>query len=316
MPHISEIDRVRLAEAFRLGDKLQDHVWEGWHKAPFAVLLVTPDCEFLVRHPHPTEEFVDTGYDRLLHSRVYYRKRQFSTSFLATFPAVNGLSTIVVGQAESTFVKTSTPWVVTVLHEHFHQWQDSHPKIFEEIAALDLAHGDTTGMWMLNYPFPYGKPEVNTAFSTTAKALAEALKAVKTPEFAEKVAAFRTAQQQFQQTMSEEEYRYLQFQLWKEGVARYTEYRIAHLATAQYQPGKAFVALRDFTPYSQVAADLHDGIAKELSTMSLEQAQRVVFYAYGSAQALVLDAVNPHWHQRYLHEKFRLDTYFASPKGE
>ena len=134
------------------------------------MLLVTPDYEFLIRHPHPSEDFLDTSYDRLLHSRVYYRKRQFSTDFLAAFPAVNGLSTIVVGQAENTFVKTSTPWVVTLLHEHFHQLQDSQPKIFEEIAGLGLAHGDKTGMWMLNYAFPYGRAEVNTAFSRTAKA--------------------------------------------------------------------------------------------------------------------------------------------------
>jgi len=316
MPHISEIDRVRLAEAFRLGDKLQDRVWEGWHKAPFAVLLVTPDYEFLVRHPHPSKDFLDAGYDRMLRSRVYYRQRQFSTAFLATFPAVNGISTIVVGQAENTSVKTSTPWVVTVLHEHFHQWQDSQPKIFEEIAALGLAHDDTTGMWMLNYPFPYGKPAVNTAFSTAANALAEALHAVKTPEFADKVAAFRAAQQQLQQTVSEEEYRYLQFQLWKEGAARYTEYRIALLAAAHYQPGKAFAALKDFTPYSQVAVGLHVGIVKELTTASLEQAQRGMFYAYGAALAQVLDAANPHWQQSYLHEKFRLDTYFAPQKGD
>jgi hypothetical protein len=310
MPRIPDTDRVRLAEAFRLANKLQDRVWQGWHKAPFAVLLVTPDYEFLVRHPHPSKDFLSTDYDRLLHSPVYYRKRQFSINLLATFPAVNGLSTIVIGQAENTQAKTSTPWVVTLLHEHFHQWQDSQPHVYDDIAALGLAHGDTTGMWMLNYAFPYTTANVNTAFSTLAQTLSAALSAVHTPDFAVKVAAYRASQQQFQQVVSGEDYKYLQFQLWKEGVARYTEYRIATLAAAQYQPNKDFTALKDYTPYAQAATAIHDRILAELPGMSLEKSQRVAFYSYGAAEALLLDVANPLWQQRYLHAKFLLDTCF------
>jgi len=310
MPSISEIDRVRLAEAFRLADRLQEQVWPQWPTAPFAALLVTPEYEFLMRHPQPSEDFQDAGFDRLLQSRVHYRKRQFDTHLLATFPAVNGLSTVVIGQAENTFVKTSTPWVVTLLHEHFHQLQDSQPNIYEESAALGLAHGDTTAMWMLNYPFPYANAEVNAAFSTAAKALADALAAVTSPDFAEKAAAFRTAHRLFQQTVSEEEVRYLEFQLWKEGVARYTEYRIALLASLVYEPRKEFVALADYTPYVLTAASLNKGFVADLPDISLARSQRAAFYAYGAAQALLLDTINPHWQQRYLHEKFRLDVHF------
>ena len=36
-PSLREIDRVRLAEAFNLADKLGDDLWSGWSKAPFAV---------------------------------------------------------------------------------------------------------------------------------------------------------------------------------------------------------------------------------------------------------------------------------------
>jgi hypothetical protein len=62
-PALSSIDRIRLAEAFRLGDQIGDRVWPGWKKAPFAVLLVTPETEFLIRHPKPSEDFTKTGYD-------------------------------------------------------------------------------------------------------------------------------------------------------------------------------------------------------------------------------------------------------------
>jgi len=46
-------DRTRIAEAYRLADKLGDRLWAGWSKTPFAVLLVTSDREFLIRHPAP-----------------------------------------------------------------------------------------------------------------------------------------------------------------------------------------------------------------------------------------------------------------------
>jgi len=311
MPSISEIDRVRLAEAFRLADRLQDQVWPEWHTAPFAVLLVTPEYEFLVRHPQPSEGFLDAGYDRLLQSRVHYRKRQFDTHLLATFPAVNGLSTVVIGQAENTVVKTSTPWVVTLLHEHFHQLQDSQPGMYEEMAALGLAHGDETGMWMLNYPFPYTRPDVNAAFSQAAQALLAALQTAKWSDLADKIAIYRAAEQKFREVISEEEYRYMQFQLWKEGVARYTEYQVALQAALLHQPGKGFSDLSDYTPYVQVAADLHQQmILDRLSNERLEHAQRGLFYASGAAQALLLDRAVPDWKRRYLHEKCRIDLYF------
>src|SRR6185295_6263386 len=117
-PSLREIDRVRLAEAFRLSEKLGDDLWAGWIKAPFAVLLVTPEKEFLINHPRPSEDFTSLGHDAKLNSNLYYRNRKFPTDFQAIFPAVGGISTIVIGQAENTASKTSTPWVVTLLHEH------------------------------------------------------------------------------------------------------------------------------------------------------------------------------------------------------
>ena len=129
---LREIDRTRLAEAFRLGDQLGDELWPGWSKAPFAVLLVTPDKEFLIRHPQPSNDFTSIGYDTKLKSEVFYRDRKFQTNLLATFPAVGGVSTIVIGQAENTARKTSTPWVITLMHEHFHQLQDAQPIFFKD----------------------------------------------------------------------------------------------------------------------------------------------------------------------------------------
>ena len=159
-PSVPEVDRIRIAEAFEIGQTLGNRIWKDWNKAPFAVLLVTPENEFLIRHPKPSQDFTLIGYDSLLRSEVYFRKRTFSPNLLATFPAVGGVSTIVIGQAENTEKKNSSDWVITMLHEHFHQLQNSQPNYYADVDALNLSGGDQTGMWMLNYAFPYSSTEV------------------------------------------------------------------------------------------------------------------------------------------------------------
>ncbi len=222
-PTVPSIDRVRIVEASRLADALGNRVWPGWDKAPFAILLVTSEHEFLIRHPKPSDDFTLIGRDSILENKVWFRKRKHSPDLLATFPAVGGVPTIVIGQAENTAAKTSTRWVITLLHEHFHQLQNSQPRYFAEVDALGLARGDTTGMWMLNYAFPYTTPEVKAQFSLMTKALAEALQARRRADFAEKLAAYLEAKKTFRGLLKADDYKYFAFQAWQEGIARYTD---------------------------------------------------------------------------------------------
>ena len=309
-PQLRTEDRVRLAEAFRMGDALGERVWKGWGRAPFAVLLVTPDYEFLVRHPRPSDDFTRLGYDALLKAEVHFRKRVFQTNLLATFPAVGGVSTIVIGQPESTQARTSTRWVVTLFHEHFHQMQDSQPDFYEEVNKLNLARGDQTGMWMLNFPFPYERPEVAQKFSAAARALAAALKA-RGRAFREKLTAYLAARRELQGVLAADDYKYLSFQLWKEGVARYTEYRVALVAAARYQPTREFASLADFTPFAEDAKRSLAVVMEDLEKMSLAERERTAFYPFGAGEALLLDRARPGWRRRYFVEKFSLDQFFA-----
>jgi hypothetical protein len=309
-PRVTDIDRVRLAEAFRIGDTLGNRIWAGWNRAPFSVLLVTPEYEFLIRHPKPSADFTLLSYDRLLKSKVYYRKRTQSPQFLATFP-IAGVPTIVIGQAENTAKKTSTPWVVTVLHEHFHQLQYSQAGYYDAVNALGLSRGDQTGMWMLNYPFPYDWHEMQELFSHLGRSLADALEARPGADFSVGVSAYLKQRRELENILSPDDYRYLSFQMWQEGMARYTEYRIADLASTRYQPTKAFRALKDYQQFRQVAEDIKSGILGELTTVNLAESKRVIFYALGAGEGLLLDRTRTRWQQRYFPEKFYLDKFFA-----
>lgn len=309
-PTIPYVDRIRLAEAFRIGETLGNQIWKGWDKAPFAVLLVTPEHEFLIRHSRPSEDFNLIGYDPLLKSNVYFRERTFSPNLLATFPAVGGISTIVIGQAENTLKKTSTPWVVTVLHEHFHQLQNSQPNYYKDVNVLNLSRGDKTGMWMLNFDFPYTSPEVKQQFIVMSRLLVETLQAKRKSDFSANLAAYLKARKQFEKILSPDDYKYFSFQVWQEGIARYTECRIAELAAKKFKPSEEFQALKDYEPFKGVAAEIKNAIIKELSTLRLDEYQRVAFYPLGAGEGFLLDRINPQWQNRYFVDKFYVDKYF------
>jgi hypothetical protein len=313
-PRLSNIDRIRLAEAFRIAESLGEQLWPGWNKAPIGVLLVTPEVEFLIRHDRPSPDFTFTYGDPSLKSKVYFRKRTQPVDRLATFPLVGGVPTIVIGQAENTSTKTSSSWVVTLLHEHFHQLQYSQPGYYNDVNALGLTRGDQTGMWMLNYPFPYDWHEMKDHFSLLGRLLADAINAKSQSEFAVRFSAYLKQRRELEHTLSPDDYRYLSFQMWQEGIARYTEYRMAKLAAGRYRPTKAFRALKDYQPFARVAEETKENILAELGSAQLGTSQRVLFYALGAGEGLMLDRLNPTWRQHYLTEKFYLDKYFPMPK--
>lgn len=311
-PKISETDRIRLVEAFRLQEKFSDKVWKNWRKTPLAVLLITNENEFLIGHPAPSKDFTEIGYDKLLKNEVFWRKKQFNPGFLATFPAIpnSSISTIVVGQAENTWVKTSTPWVITILHEHFHQMQDSQPDFYKEVSDLNLSSGDETGMWMLNYPFPYSEQKINEDFDKLAKQLAKTLETKDNSAFQKEFQTYKKMRKDFNASLKSEDYKYLSFQLWKEGTARYTEIEIAKFAAKNYKPTKEFTKLKDFKSYAEFTAELEKNTINSLKNMSLKNTKREVVYAFGASEALLLDKAGINWKPRYFSEKFYTDKYF------
>ena len=204
---------------------------------------------------------------------------------------------------------------MTVLHEHFHQLQHSQPTYYADVNALELSRGDQTGMWMLNFAFPYKDERVKGQFAALGKLLAEVLRAKKKSEFSAKLKGYIQAREAFRQILSPDDYRYFSFQVWQEGIARYTEYRIAESAAKRYRPSKEFRALKDYTPFADVADSLlNKRILSSLPTLQLDKSERLVFYPFGAAEGLLLDRANPKWQSRYFTEKFYVERYLSAAK--
>jgi hypothetical protein len=285
---LSLADRIRIAEARRLVDDLGNQVWPGLAGTPMPVLLVTDSAELLV--------------DKQLDRPVWARPRSLPPTLVATFP-VDGAPTIVVGTAERTG-KASTEWVLTLVHEHFHQWQYSRPDYYAGVARLDLHRGDTTGMWMLSYPFPYDSASVAGAVRRWAAAIRGALNQ---PRLGTKqLQEVLSARNALRDGLSPEDYRYLEFQLWQEGVARYVEYRAAKLAAVQGRPAPKLEALPDYRSYRSIARRMERELPRELERIDLSKDRRVCFYPLGAAIALLLDRTRPGWKTLYGQHPFAL----------
>lgn len=308
-PRIPEADRIRLAEAFRLAGAVGDRIWPGWAAVPFSVVLVTPETEFFVRHASPPADARSLGWDSLLGSEVSSRPRTFPPGLLATFP-IEGISTVVVGQLEKTNASSPTDWVVTLLHEHFHQLQEAQPGFYARVNALGLSRGDQTGMWMLNFPFPYDSPAVAKAYGAAAQTLRATLGGADS-------GAFLAARERFRGAVAGDDLKYFDFQLWKEGVARYTQVRVARFASdpARYSPAPAFAAQAGYVTYAALAHDLEETILDELASQTLAGDRRIVVYPFGAGEALLLDRLRPCWRDQYFANMFTLARAFDTECG-
>jgi hypothetical protein len=109
------------------------------------------------------------------------------------------------------------------------------------------------------------------------------------------------------------ETRYLEFQLWQEGVARFIEYRAAELASQWHRSGNAYKRLPDHTPYADVAKRNRISLRRELDQLDLGKDRRISFYSLGAAYALLLDSTQPGWKQKYESTPFLLTVLL---KGE
>lgn len=303
-PQLPQKDALRIREFYRLAPQIADKVWPNWGNTPAPVLLVINETEFLVQYPHPPGDFKKIADD------LYARPRQFPVGLQATFPAFGPPSVIVIGEAESTDAKASTPWVIILMHEHFHQLQDGQPGLLEATEGLALAHGDKTGMWMLNYPFPYDKPELVRSFARLRDLLLSAVNEPNDEKLRLLARQYVAARKQFFSQLSVDDRKYLSFQLWKEGIARYVQVKSAE-AAATYTPTAEYAALPDYESFKSYADRARSDTLSELKQIDLAQSKRVIVYSFGAAEGFLLDRVNPKWRDGYF-QHLTLDPYFEN----
>lgn len=285
-------DTRNIALSTAIVQRIGDRLWPNWTQTQFAIDLLTANGSALINFSKPIAV------------------PAFPTNFEATFPLANGVPTIVIGEPQFTQANTPTRWSVTLLHEHFHQWQYTWPDYQTATKALNLAPpGDTNAMWMLNYPFPYKDTQTNAGYVQLAHRLAAAVRAIDTPGFQAAAAAYVLARKDFASRLAPADYKYFAFQCWQEGVARYTEVMVGRLAAGEHQRDPSFLTDAEAAALAQDSLATYDRTLKRLETKALSEDERVNFYAFGAGEALVLDQLEPGWRTRYFSPSLDLGTF-------
>lgn len=259
-------------------------LWPGYGSAPFGMLLIDADSEWLYCQSAPAGFVVGTQ-DPATGCTVASRARtRLPDSLLAAMPIFGTPSTIVVGTPAATGRRPAA-WLRTLLHEHFHQWQAALPDYYKRVDALDLKKGDETGMWMLNFPVPYDDDRAGAAHAQASRLLLAALEARGRPNFRTAVRRYRSARLAFAEALGPESWRYVEFQLWQEGVARWTE---IELGRSHPDPN-----------IRASAVELEREVRSALASPSLSSQKRLFAYPYGAGEAMVLERCSQGWRERY-----------------
>jgi hypothetical protein len=276
-PHLAQVRSFAETEGERL--------WVGYGSAPFGFLLVTDDKELLLCRDQIPDGFTPAGKDGATGCDIHSRDRSgMPNTLLAAMPMFGPPSVIVMGTPESTG-RSDADWVRTILHEHFHQWQNALPDYYPRTLALDLTGGDQTGMWMLNYPFPYDDADVVEAHAAASQALADVLDARGTPDFYPKFDAYLQSRRALEAAAGADNWRYAELQLWQEGVARWTEIAL----------GKLYAD----SDVASAAAELEKRTLAALRTPDLAGQKREFAYAYGAGEAMLMEACGSGWRRDY-----------------
>jgi hypothetical protein len=271
-----------------------ENLWSGYGKTAFGFLLVQPDHEILLCDDRLPDGFVRAADDPVLGCKQASGPTSWrQSSFLAAMPVFGPPSVIVMGTPATTG-RTPGDWKMTILHEHFHQWQSAQLGYYDRVAALDLAGGDETGMWMLNYTFPYADVAVGNAHARASAALKAAIEAKK-KDVAAATKHYLVTRGDLQKSVSERDWRYFEFQLWQEGVARWTEFTLG--AKSKDKDVRA------------AAAASRQKTLEALAIPALKAEGRVAVYAFGAGEAMLLDRINAQWRRCYLKD-FALGPLF------
>ena len=112
--------------------------------------------------------------------------------------------------------------------------------------------------------------------------------------------------QQFFAQLPSDDHKYLDFQLWQEGIARYTQIKAAELAR-NLEPIPEYAALADYESFAHYAAHVR---RDTLRRIDISKSRRDIVYSWGAAEGLLLDRLNPGWRDQYFKHPFSLQRWF------
>ena len=199
---------------------------------------------------------------------------------------------LIMGDAEN--------YVTGLVHEGFHAYQAT--------AAFDKFAETESVSWMSG-DYPWGRPENRSGWETETDYLIRAFEA-DTPEMRMEMAeAFINAREK-RREQSALENSFIEYEMkreWLEGLAKYTELKIGVVAanSSSYTPVEGASEASDFEMYQNKDSYMANQISEVSRASGRDGESR--FYYGGMLQAMLLDQINPAWHNRAMAEEVYLE---------
>ncbi len=300
----AELDRRMIADAQAIVRNEGDPLWAGLSQAPLPTLLIGPEHETLFCGL-PTPSFSAIGFDPITRCTMQVRARELPVD-LAAATDLGNVSVIHMGLPDA-LEATPADWIVTFLHETFHQYQSTLPAYFSAVDSVRARLGTTSGQWVLEYPFPYADPKVRASFAAMTMHAGQFLSAENDAQAEAAIRSYVEARNRARDAMSPDDWLYYEFQVGQEGVARWTELRFA-AAAGNARPDIA-----------TIGKERTGGLAVSLSAIDrqgLNMWRRSSFYVLGAIEASMLERVRPQWQLEYATNPFAMGSMLNASVDE
>lgn len=317
-PELSRQDAIRIAEAYHLWKSLGEKVWAGSTDVAMPFLYITPDYEYAIGFPKSLAGFQPLERSSLINEPIQSRHRIFDPGLSASFP-IEGINAVVMG-TPAALEKSSGEWTLVAIHEMFHVLQHSRGAT-EKVKALALG-SESDASWQLNFPFPYKDADMMRLIHLQSYPIYLAVNGTDEAEIkynaGTAVEAIRVYQSALQrQSPDGKSYKYSLFQEWKEGIAFYTEYKMAEAAAnSNYQPAAAFQQLPDYKSYQQIWDESYKARVFLVKHAGRAAQTRTAFYHLGLGKGLLLDRLLPDWKTRYFAPNVWLNDLLMTALGQ
>ena len=316
-PKLPEREAVLIGEAFNLWKVLGEGLWPGWTSVDMPVIFVSEKHEYAVDFPKTLPNSVSLGEDRTLKRSVQARNRTLRPDVAAAFD-YESVSSAIIGSPEALGWDLNT-WVLKVVHEMFHVLQ-VHRGSVEKVSELQIGPQNDAS-WMIKYPFPYKDPDVMRLFHLQGYLLYLAATAPEETDARYQAETALEALRVLEALLSHREsgdrdFKYAFFQEWNEGIALYTEYKMAETAgTSEYRPTPEFLALEGIVPWERVWENSYKSRIYLVKHAGRAARSRTTFYHSGLGKGLVLDRLLPEWKNSYFSPGVWLDDLLVRAVG-
>lgn len=300
----AELDRRMIADAQAIVRNEGDLLWPGLSQAPLLTLLIGPEHETLFCGLH-TPGFSVIGFDSITKCTMQVRARQLPVDLSAATDLGNA-SVIHMGLPDA-LEATPADWIVTYLHEAFHQYQSTLPGYVSALDGVRARLGKAGDQWVLEYPFPYADPKVKAEFAAMTLSAGQFLGAENDEQAQAAIRSYVEARNRARDAMSHDDWLYYEYQVGQEGVARWTELKFSAAA------GNARADI------AAIGKERTGGLAASLGAIDrqgLNMWKRSSFYVLGAIEAFMLERMRPQWQQEYATNPFEMGSMLNASLDE